>query len=469
MTKAQRLRALPSVDVILRHPQVIELRDTNSVAQITNWARIAVQDCRNHILGDGNDLDGPPTTWIVQRIVVQSKVDLGQRLQPVINATGVVLHTNLGRSPMADRAIAAAEQASRYTNVELNLESGRRSKRGERLMNLLAQLTGAEDALVVNNCAAATVLVLQAIASGREVIVSRGQLVEIGGGFRLPDVFRAAGVTLREVGTTNRTYLGDYEAAVNDATGAIIRVHRSNFHLAGFVAEPTIDEMILINRPESVAVIDDLGSGCVSDLSAYGLQEPNVLESIRSGADLALFSGDKLFGGPQAGILVGKSRWIEKLRRSPMMRAMRVDKMTLAALEATTEIHMSGNALTDLPTLRMITMPADQIRQRCETLLSQLPKQTHVELVPCESQVGGGSIPGSRLASFGLRFTGVPPHHLAQQLRAGTFAIQTRVNEDSVLVDLRTVADNEIKPLAEGIQSALVRTAPSQVTGPFPE
>ncbi len=469
MTKAQRLRALPSVDVILRDPQVMALRDTNSVAPITNWARTAVQDCRNQILKDGDNFDAPLTAWIIERILSQSKMDLGQRLQPVINATGVVLHTNLGRSPMSDKAIAAAEQAARYTNVELNLESGRRSKRGERLMNLLAQLTGAEDALVVNNCAAATVLVLQAIASGREVIVSRGQLVEIGGGFRLPDVFRAAGVTLREVGTTNRTYLSDYESAINEATGAIIRVHRSNFQLAGFVAEPNIDELVLIDRPESVAVIDDLGSGCVSDLSPYGLHEPNVLESIRSGADLSLFSGDKLFGGPQAGILVGKRRWIEKLRRSPIMRALRVDKLTLAALEATTEIHLAGDALTELPTLRMITMPADQIKSRCETLLSQFDQQQPIELVPCESQVGGGSIPGSSLASFGLRLTGYPAHRLAQRLREGPPAIQARVNDDSVLIDLRTVADNELNPLAEGIRSAMLRTTPIQPTGTSPE
>ena len=445
------------------------LRDTNSVAPITNWARTAVQDCRNQILKDGDNFDAPLTAWIIERILSQSTMDLGQRLQPVINATGVVLHTNLGRSPMSDKAIAAAEQAARYTNVELNLESGRRSKRGERLMNLLAQLTGAEDALVVNNCAAATVLVLQAIASGREVIVSRGQLVEIGGGFRLPDVFRAAGVTLREVGTTNRTYLSDYESAVNEATGAIIRVHRSNFQLAGFVAEPNIDELVLIDRPKSVAVIDDLGSGCVSDLSPYGLHEPNVLESIRSGADLSLFSGDKLFGGPQAGILVGKRRWIDKLRRSPIMRALRVDKLTLAALEATTEIHLAGDALTELPTLRMISMPADQIKSRCETLLSQFDQQQPIELVSCESQVGGGSIPGSSLASFGLRLTGYPAHRLAQRLREGPPAIQARVNDDSVLIDLRTVADDELNPLAEGIRAAMLRTTPIQPTGTSPE
>jgi L-seryl-tRNA(Ser) seleniumtransferase len=469
VTKAKRLRALPSVDIILRDAKVLALRDTHSLTQITLWVRAAVQECREHILQHPETFDAPLSDWIIDRVHRQSRADHGQRLQPVINATGVVLHTNLGRSPMSDQAIAAAERASRYTNVELNLESGRRSKRGERLMTLLSQLTGAEDALVVNNCAAATVLVLQAIAAGREVIVSRGQLVEIGGGFRLPDVFRAAGVTLREVGTTNRTYLRDYEAAVTESTGAVIRVHRSNFHLSGFVTEPSIDELVQMERPDCVAVRDDLGSGSMVDLSPYGLQEPNVLDSIQSGADLSLFSGDKLFGGPQAGILVGKKRWIETLRRSPIMRAMRVDKLTLAALEATTEIHLAGDALTELPTLRMITTSAEVVRKRCECLLKQIQHQPAVEIVPCESQVGGGSIPGSILPSYGVRILGYPPHHVAHQLRDGACAIQTRVTDESVMIDLRTVADHELTTLAKGINAALKTTQPAANTEAAPE
>lgn len=469
MTKAEKLRALPSVDIILRDEELKALRDSNTLAQITAWVRTAIQGCRDQILQSPESFDATPTRWIIDQVTRQSKADLGQRLQPVINATGVILHTNLGRSPMSDQAIVAANRASRYTNVELNLESGRRSKRGERLMTLLAQLTGAEDALVVNNCAAATVLVLQAIAAGREVIVSRGQLVEIGGGFRLPDVFRAAGVTLREVGTTNRTYLQDYEAAVNDQTGAVIRVHRSNFHLSGFVTEPTIDELVQMERPESVAMIDDLGSGSMVDLTPYGLQEPNVLDSIRSGADISLFSGDKLFGGPQAGILVGKKQWIEKLRRSPIMRAMRVDKLTLAALEATTEIHLAGNALTELPTLRMITTSAETIRQRCESLLLRIEQSNSTAVVPCESQVGGGSIPGSSLPSYALRVAGYPPHHLAHHMRDGAVAIQARVSDEAVMIDLRTVADHELTDLADGINAAIRDTKPLANTETAPE
>ena len=225
----------------------------------------------------------------------------GNRFVPVINGTGIILHTNLGRSPLPAQAIERMRQSAGYSNVELDLASGRRSKRGERVCRLLARLTGAEDALVVNNCAAATMLVLQTVAAGREVIVSRSQLVEIGGGFRMPDVFRSAGAVLCEVGTTNRTYLSDYEAVIGDQTAAVIRVHRSNFSLAGFVTEPSIDELVSMNRPENLPVIDDLGSGCVTDLSGFGIEEPMVQASVSSGAELSLFSGDKLFGGPQAG------------------------------------------------------------------------------------------------------------------------------------------------------------------------
>lgn len=472
MTKAEKLRALPSVDVILRDDEVMALQGNCTLAQITAWVRSAVQDCREQILQAPDHFDAAPTSWIIERVLRQSRTDHGQRLQPVINATGVILHTNLGRSPMSEHAMAAASCASQYTNVELDLESGRRSKRGDRLMKLLAQLTCAEDALVVNNCAAATVLVLQAIAAGREVIVSRGQLVEIGGGFRLPDVFRAAGVTLREVGTTNRTYLQDYEAAVNENTGAVIRVHRSNFHLSGFVTEPTIDELVQMERPANVAVIDDLGSGSMVDLTPYGLQEPNVLDSIRAGADLSLFSGDKLFGGPQAGILVGKKCWIEKLRRSPIMRAMRVDKLTLAALEATTEVHLSGNALNELPTLQMITTPSETIRQRCEALLRDLKHSEHgvsITVEPCESQVGGGSIPGSSLSSYALKISGDQPNRLAHQLRKHTISILARVSEDAVILDLRTVADGDLSDLVAGINSAVFESCKSENTDTAPE
>ena len=289
------------------------------------------------------------------------------------------------------------------------------------------------------------------------MIVSRGQLIEIGGGFRLPDVFRAAGVVLREVGTTNRTYLHDYENACGDQTGAIIRVHRSNFRQTGFVTEPSIDELVGAERPDNVPVIDDLGSGLMNDLSAYGLSEPSVPDSVAANADLVLFSGDKLFGGPQAGIIVGKRRWVDVLRKTPMMRAMRVDKVTLAALEATTEIHLAGNAMTELPLLRMISRQPSEIRANCERVICRLPEVAgfHVGIAACEAQVGGGSIPGISIPSFAIRIAGASSDDLAKRLRLGTPAVQPRVSDGSLLLDLRSVADADLDALTTRLCDAL--------------
>lgn len=455
MSQTQRLRDLPAVNEVLQHVTVDNLRQAHSHARVTEWTRSSIQSCRESVLAGKVASEQSLLDWVIHDIVARKEREVGRSLQSVINATGVVLHTNLGRSPLADRALERIQMASRYTNVELDLETGRRSKRGEHVMRLLTQLTGAEAALVVNNCAAATVLVLQATAAGREVIVSRGQLVEIGGGFRLPEVFQSSGVRLREVGTTNRTYLRDYEAAINDQTGAIIRVHRSNFHLSGFVTEPSIDEMALIERPEDVIVIDDLGSGCINELSEFGLHEPTVLESVRSGADVTLFSGDKLFGGPQAGILVGKARWIEQLSRHPLMRAVRVDKMTLAAMEATTELHLEGRAFAEIPTLKRIASSADVIEQRGRALREMLVQGERLHVVECESQVGGGSIPGSCLPSFGLQIQVTQPDRLAAELRRADTPIHGRVTDDALLLDFRTVADEELPAMAAALNAIL--------------
>ena len=311
--------------------------------------------------------------------------------------------------------------------------------------------------MVTNNCASATILVLQALARDREVIVSRGQLVEIGGGFRLPDVFTSAGVTLREVGTTNRTYLRDYEQAINEQTGAIIRVHRSNFALTGFVTEPMIDEMVAIDRPDSVPVIDDLGSGCFTDLSSLGLHEPTVVDSVQAGADLTLFSGDKLFGGPQCGIIVGKRSWVDKLRGNPTMRGVRVDKLTLAALEATIEIHLGGHAIEEIPLLQMMFESSEAIRRRCQLVCERLAQTEGVQMsvIACESQVGGGSIPGTSIPSFGVRISGSRIDQIASRLRSVRPAIQARIAQDAVILDLRTVRDSEIECLLRGLRGTL--------------
>ena len=431
----------------------IESRDP----QLVHWVRAAIEDCRNQILAGNPQHSESLWDSILYHVQTRAVADDGASIKQVINATGVLLHTNLGRAPLAQRAIERMNQAACYANVELNLASGKRSKRAGRVTQLLADLTAAEDALVVNNCAAATLLVLQAIASGREVIVSRGQLVEIGGGFRLPDVFRAAGVVLREVGTTNRTYLRDYENACSEQTGAIIRVHRSNFRQTGFVTEPSIDELISAGRGDGVPVIDDLGSGLIYDLSAYGLQEPSVCDSVKAGADLTLFSGDKLFGGPQAGLIVGRRRWIEVLARHPMMRALRVDKVTLAALEATTEIHLSGNAMTELPLLKMVSLTPEVIRKRCQAVVQALPggDSNDVSVVETQSQVGGGSIPGVNIPSHAIRISSPSLDDMARKLRLGTPAVQTRLSEDCMLLDLRSVTESDLDALASRLREVL--------------
>lgn len=451
--RTELLRNLPAVDEVLRCDQLAELGEQFSQPRLTAWVRQAIDRCRQQIL-QGSQLDASLDT-IAQHVRRLQEQDDARSIQKVINATGVMLHTNLGRAPLADRAIERMNAATRYANVELDLTSGRRNQRGERAFALLAQLTGADDALIVNNCAAATILVLQTICGGKEVVVSRGQLVEIGGGFRLPDVFRSAGVTLHEVGTTNRTYLRDYESAINERTGALIRVHRSNFSLQGFVTEPSIDELVAANRPAGLSVIDDLGSGAIQDLSHLGLNEPTVPGSIAAGADLCLFSGDKLFGGPQAGIIVGRSKWIEQLRKSPMMRALRADKTVLAAMEATIEIHLSGKAFEEIPLLKMLATSADEVSARCQQVFQTIDSLCSSEVVACQSQVGGGSIPGSIVPSFAVKIHGPNVDGLARLLRQSKPAIQARVNDDSLLLDLRTVPPDDVGVLTKQLQQAL--------------
>lgn len=459
MTRTESLRVLPSVDEVLRCAATNQMLDACPRQQVTRWIREAIDTCRTTLLS-GTPMDADAAMqFVLHRVRERSRAELGESLQHVINATGILLHTNLGRSPLAAAAMDKIQHAAAYTNVELNLDTGKRSQRGERVTRLLCELTGSEAAVVVNNCAAATMLVLQALSFQKEVVISRGQLVEIGGGFRLPDVFAAAGVKLREIGTTNRTYLADYEAALSEETGAIIRVHRSNFQQVGFVTEPTIRELVSITRSRHVPVIDDIGSGCIHDLSAFGLREATVKESVTAGADVILFSGDKLFGGPQCGIILGGTEWIRKIRQSPMMRAVRVDKLTLAALEATTEIHLSGQAADEIPFLRMVSRDAASIRSQCQTVANGLSTTSlDISVVPCESQVGGGSIPGSSLRSFGLRISGEGIERLSHRLRTGRPAVIGRLSDDCLILDLRTVAEHETETLAAQLNAAAQST-----------
>ncbi len=453
------LRGLPAVTELLSAPELAAMHDEIGHSELLLLIQRATEQLRQQILSRG--LDAQPSelrrTCIeaIESIFAES---VAKRLGPVINATGVLLHTNLGRAPLATKVRRRMSEVGGYSNVELDLLSGRRSGRGQRATDLLARLMGAEAALVVNNCAAATMLALAATSNGRETIVSRSQLVEIGGGFRLPEVFAAAGTLLKEVGTTNRTYQEDYVRAIGELTGAILRVHRSNFSLEGFVAEPSIDELVKIEAHESVAVIDDVGSGCLYDLSQLGLREPNARESVAAGADLVLFSGDKLFGGPQAGIIVGKRRWIDILRVHPMMRAMRVDKSTLAGIEATCEIHLSGRHREELPLYEMMYRTEADLKQQAEAIVDQLSSADHWEVraVQQSSAIGGGTLPGFTLPSWcvSIKSQRESATALARSLRLGTPAVQGRVQDDQLLLDMRSLLNGEHKALADAVNRA---------------
>lgn len=458
MANTEQLRNLPAVDELYQCAEMATVVTRFPRPQVIAWVRKAIDACRNVII-DGQDLNADAARqFILAHITKLVSFEDGRKLHNVINATGILLHTNLGRAPLADAAIQRMQECATASNVEMNLYTGKRNKRGECVADLLARLTGAEDAVIVNNCAAATMLTLQTIAAGREVIVSRGQLVEIGGGYRLPEVFAASGAILKEVGTTNRTYLRDYEEAINENTGALIRVHRSNFSLSGFVAEPDVVEMVEVGRKHGIPVIDDIGSGCMQSLSPFGLNEPGVPDSVAAGADLTLFSGDKLFGGPQAGLIVGKTKWTDLLRSSPMMRALRVDKVTLAALEATTEIHLNGQAENQIPLLQLLSTPPEEIRQRCERLMDMVDCTDDafgIETTESVSQIGGGSVPGSQIESFGLQISCPDAERFASALRASRPAVVGRISDDYVILDLRTVSEKHLPNLATAITSAM--------------
>ncbi|MCU0493869.1 MAG: L-seryl-tRNA(Sec) selenium transferase [Chloroflexaceae bacterium] len=373
----------------------------------------------------------------------------------MINGTGVIVQTNLGRAPLSQAALRAmAAVGAGYSNLEFELEAGERGSRHRHLEGLLCQLTGAEAALVVNNNAAAIYLVLMALASGWEVLVSRGQAVEIGGGFRIPDVLRQSGATLVDVGTTNRTYARDYAAAIGERTALLLRVHTSNFKLTGFVHETSLAELAEVGRAHNVPVLDDLGSGTLLPTAPYGLSaEPTVPESVASGADLVTFSGDKLLGGPQAGLIVGRKTLVEQLKRHPLARALRVDKTTIAGLEATLQAYLRGAATAEIPVWQMIAAPLDGLRARAESLAERLGAAGRAaSVVSCESAVGGGSLPGDTLPSFALALATAELDATARLLRTGNPAIVARIANEQLLFDMRTVLPEQDETLYEGLK-----------------
>ncbi len=450
-TSKQRLRELPSVDEVLCRPTVQDLLGAHPRAAVVRAVRGAIDAARQALLAGGGDPQ-------VSDAAVADALRAGRRpgLRRVINATGVVLHTNLGRAPLADEAQQAALEIARgYANLELSLDTGKRGSRYAPVAPLLAELCGAEAALVVNNNAAAVLLVLASLAAGRECIVSRGELVEIGGGFRIPDVMRLAGVRLVEVGTTNKTRIEDYAEAIGPDTALLVKVHKSNFALVGFTEEVSTAELAQLGRERGVPVYEDLGSGLLESLERAGLpREPTVAEAVAAGAGVVTFSGDKLLGGPQAGLVVGRRELVQRMERHPLNRALRVDKLTVAALEATLRMYRDGRA-AEVPAVRMLTEQAATLQVRAERLRDLLARSgVRAQVVPVTSQVGGGALPQAAPPSFAVAIDG-PSETLHESLRRGDPAVVARIHESRLLLDTRTVEDRDLATLAQAVVAAM--------------
>ncbi len=459
------LRQLPAVDEILRHETVQSWVEQFSRNAVTAEVRQVLQTYRHNILRTTDPATLEALALDVDAIVQQVQTLLTQhqayQLQRVINATGVVLHTNLGRSLLAPEAVAHVQAvAESYSNLEYDLARGERGSRYAHVESALTTLTQAEAALVVNNNAAAVFLALQALAAGKEVIVSRGQLIEIGGSFRIPDIMRSSGAILREVGSTNKTHLRDYAQAMTDETALLLRVHTSNYRIVGFTTEVSLPDLVQLGQAHHVPVMEDLGSGMLLDLQPYGLpDEPTVPQVVASGVDLVTFSGDKLLGGPQAGILVGKAAYIDAVRRHPLNRAVRVDKFTVAALEATLKLYADPDmAVRHIPTLTMLSMTPQAINRRLGRLRRRLQAviQTvyRAQVIEGTSAVGGGALPLAQLPTklLALRPTFCSVAEFERHLRGRQPAIIGRIAQDHYLLDLRTVQDREIPEIASALQ-----------------
>ncbi|MDO8569082.1 MAG: L-seryl-tRNA(Sec) selenium transferase [Dehalococcoidales bacterium] len=448
------LRRLPSVDKVLSDPQIKALEKDYPHDLLLNLARQQLERERQSILAGKKSSAADEIAGAVrQQLLALEKPGL----RPVINATGVVLHTNLGRAPLSEETIAAMDTVSRgYCNLEFNLDTGARGSRHVHIESLLRQLTGAEAAMVVNNNAAAVLLGLMALARRKEVIVSRGQAVEIGGGFRIPDVMRQSGAKLVEVGTTNCTYIADYEQAITPRTAALLRVHSSNFKVVGFTTEVNIEEMVASGNRNNLPVFDDLGSGCFLDTTRFGLgPEPMVQRSVAAGCGLIFFSGDKLVGGPQAGIIVGKKELVDKLKRHPLARAVRIDKVRLAGLAATLIHYLKGEAEAKVPVWRMIAMPVGEIERRAQIWADAVGKLARV--VPGESMVGGGSLPGGTLPTRLVAIGGEGKKANIAQLIAGKLRSQPvpiigRIRENMLLIDPRSVLPQEDEVVLQALK-----------------
>jgi L-seryl-tRNA(Ser) seleniumtransferase len=447
------LRKIPSVDQLIKTEIVTDCISEYGRPLTLRAIRKVLEEVRSRY-SDGDPIPGQED--LLNRVIGKLASWTAPTLQPVINATGVILHTNLGRAPISSSALQAIQAAaSGYSSLEYQLEKGRRGSRTIHAESFLKQLTGAEGALVVNNNASAVLLILSAMAKRRKVVIARSQLVEIGGGFRIPDVMKQSGAKLFEIGTTNRVHVSDYERAIQEESiRLVMRVHRSNFQILGFTSEPSLEEIVAISQQAGIPVVDDLGSGSLIDTAEFGLgHEPMVQESLGAGVDLVCFSGDKLLGGPQAGIILGKLEQINKLKKHPLARAIRADKLCLAALSATMLHYLKSEALTEIPVWRMISQPLDQIRSRAERWIEFLGQG---DLFEGKSTVGGGSLPGETLPTWLVEILVRHPNKVLSLLREAHPPIIARLEEDRLVLDPRTVLVNQEEQLLSNLQLILI-------------
>src|SRR3984957_2362808 len=475
---AAALRALPSVDELLGRPRIAVLVQKSGRKLVTSAIRTVLSDARKQIStrawgADGGTVDAKNDDELESLVVSEVENILAPSLRRVINATGVVLHTNLGRAPLARQAVARiVATAPLYNNLEYDLARGERGKRDAHTSRLLAELCGTESAIVVNNNAAAVFLVLHVLARGEEVIVSRGELIEIGDGFRIPEIMAESGAVMREVGTTNRTGIRDYEDAINDRTRLLLRVHPSNFRVTGFTDRPSLEELVALGKKVNLPVYEDLGSGCLADLTAAGISEPVVRTSGEAGVSVMTFSGDKLLGGPQAGMIAGKKEIVDRIRRNPLFRALRVDKLTIAAMEVTLKSYLRG-ALDEIPALRMIRLSASDIASRAEQLCAKLrpllPEDVAVQIREGISVIGGGSTPDQSLptALIAIASPRISARQLEENMRRPELQVPGpgksispipvigRIEDEQLILDLRTVQIEEEPELIARLAAAL--------------
>jgi len=456
-------RHLPAVHDLLQQPVLQALVGAHAHELVVAVVRTELAELRAR-LGKGEAVDGAADpAALAQRVVARLGHELTPKLRTVINGTGIVLHTNIGRAPVAEEAARAAYDAARgYLNLELDLETGKRSSRQVALRDWLCRLTGAESATAVNNNAAATVIVLRAVCAGKEAIISRGELVEIGGSFRIPDIMGVSGAVLREVGSTNITRIGDYERAIGPNTGALMRVHCSNYRITGHTEAASLEELVALGKKHGLPVIDDIGSGALVDFSHFGfVGEPLARDSIAAGADLVLFSGDKLLGGPQAGIIAGRQELVARIEKDPLMRAFRLDKMTLAALEATLRLYLDPDrALEQLPVLRMLRASLTDLCHRAKELATRFRALAGVASASVSEEtayVGGGTLPDQSMKTWVVEVaaTELTDQELAYRLRKGKPAVLGRLNDGMLVLDLRTIFPDQETPLVEAMRAAL--------------